>query len=212
MIARSEEEKPQILTGCETAMQQIRRVCVYCGSSGAVDDRYRDAARELGRSLAAAGIGLVFGGGRIGLMGLVADAALAAGGHVIGVIPAALRDREMAHQGGSGVGVGDTRHKRSGARAERADAFAVLPGGIGTLDETFESLTWRQLGLHDKPIFLVDVAGYWQPLAELLDHIVAHGFAAPLVPRLVEIVPDVAALMAALEQAAAGRKTRSNLL
>jgi uncharacterized protein (TIGR00730 family) len=95
--------------------------------------------------------------------------------------------------------------------AERADAFAVLPGGIGTLDETFESLTWRQLGLHDKPIFLVDVAGYWRPLAGLLDHIVARGFATPL-PRLVEIVPDVAALMAALEQAAPGRETRSDLL
>jgi uncharacterized protein (TIGR00730 family) len=193
-------------------MQQIRRVCVYCGSSGAVDERYRDAASELGRSLAAAGIGLVFGGGRIGLMGLVADAVLAAGGHVIGVIPAALRDRELAHQGVSELVIVDTMHERKRVMAERADAFAVLPGGIGTLDETFESLTWRQLGLHDKPIFLVDVAGYWRPLVELLDHIVARGFAAPLVPRLVEIVPDVAALMVALEQAAAGRKTRSNLL
>jgi uncharacterized protein (TIGR00730 family) len=145
-------------------------------------------------------------------MGLVADAVLAAGGHVIGVIPAALRDRELAHQGVSELVIVDTMHQRKRVMTERADAFAVLPGGIGTLDETFESLTWRQLGLHNKPIFLVDVAGYWRPLAELLDHIVARGFAAPLVPRLVEIVPDVAALMAALEQAAPGRETRSNLL
>ena len=193
-------------------MQQIRRVCVYCGSSGAVDDRYRDAAGELGRSLAAASIGLVFGGGRIGLMGLVADAVLAGGGHVIGVIPAALRDRELAHSRVSELVIVDNMHERKRVMAERADAFAVLPGGIGTLDEMFESLTWRQLGLHDKPIFVVDVAGYWRPLVALFDHIVARGFAAPLVPRLVEIVPDVAALMAALEHAAPGGKTRSDLL
>src|SRR5437667_5080792 len=179
-------------------MQQIRRVCVYCGSSGAVDDRYRDAASELGRSLAAAGIGLVFGGGRIGLMGLVADAALAAGGHVVGVIPAALRDRELAHQGVSELVIVDNMHQRKRVMGERADAFAVLPGGIGTLDETFESLTWRQLGLHDKPIFLVDVAGYWQPLRDLLDHLSAQGFTASLVPKLLEIVPNVAELMRAL--------------
>jgi uncharacterized protein (TIGR00730 family) len=212
MIARTEEEKPRLPTECKTRMQQIRRVCVYCGSSGAVDDRYRDAASELGRSLAAAGIGVVFGGGRIGLMGLVADAALAAGGHVIGVIPAALRDRELAHQGVSELVIVGNMHERKRRMTEKADAVAVLPGGIGTLDETFESLTWRQLGLHDKPIFLVDVAGYWQPLAELLDHIVGHGFAAPLVPRLIEIVPDVAGLMTALAQAAPGSETRSDLL
>ena len=193
-------------------MQRIRRVCVYCGSSGAVDDRYRDAADELGRSLAAASIGLVFGGGRIGLMGLIADAVLAAGGHVVGVIPAALRDRELAHSRVSELVIVDNMHERKRVMAERADAFAVLPGGIGTLDEMFESLTWRQLGLHDKPIFVVDVAGYWRPLVALFDHIVARGFAAPLVPRLVEIVPDVAALMAALEHAAPGGKTRSDLL
>ena len=193
-------------------MQQIRRVCVYCGSSGAVDERYLAAAEELGRSLAAASVGLVFGGGRIGLMGLVADAALAAGGHVTGVIPAALRDRELAHNAVSELVVVDTMHERKRAMTERADAFAVLPGGIGTLDETFESLTWRQLGLHDKPVFLIDIAGYWRPLAELLDHIVARGFAAPLVPRLVEIVPDVAALMAALETTPPGRETLSDLL
>jgi uncharacterized protein (TIGR00730 family) len=193
-------------------MPQIRSVCVYCGSAGAVDQRYRAAAEEIGRGLAAAGIALVFGGGRIGLMGIAADAALAAGGQVIGVIPAALRDAELAHQGVSELVVVDTMHDRKRVMAERADAFAVLPGGIGTLDETFEILTWRQLGLHDKPIFLVDVAGYWEPLRTLLDHIVEHRFATSLVPRLVEIVPNMAALLAALGRTPPGRKTRSDLL
>jgi uncharacterized protein (TIGR00730 family) len=193
-------------------MPQIRSVCVYCGSAGAVDQRYRAAAEEIGRSLAAAGIALVFGGGRIGLMGIAADAALAAGGQVIGVIPAALRDRELAHQGVSELVVVDTMHDRKRVMAERADAFVVLPGGIGTLDEMFEMLTWRQLGLHDKPIFLIDVAGYWQPLRVLLDHIVEQRFATSLVPRLVEIVPNVAALMTALRRSASRGKTRSDLL
>jgi uncharacterized protein (TIGR00730 family) len=193
-------------------MPPISRLCVYCGSAGAVDSRYRQAARELGERLAAAGIELVFGGGRIGLMGIAADAALANGGRVIGVIPAALRDRELAHQNVSELVVVDTMHDRKRVMAERADAFAVLPGGIGTLDEAFEMLTWRQLVLHDKPIFLVDVAGYWQPLRALLDHIVEQRFAKSLAPRLVEIVPSVAALMAALGRAAPGRKTRSDLL
>jgi uncharacterized protein (TIGR00730 family) len=123
-----------------------------------------------------------------------------------------LRDRELAHQNVSELVVVDTMHDRKRVMAERADAFAVLPGGIGTLDEAFEMLTWRQLGLHDKPIFLVDVAGYWQPLRALLDHIVEQRFAKSLAPRLVEIVPSVAALMAALGRAAPGRKTRSDLL
>jgi uncharacterized protein (TIGR00730 family) len=193
-------------------MPQIRSVCVYCGSSGAVDQRYRTAADEIGRSLAAAGIALVFGGGRIGLMGIAADAALAAGGQVIGVIPAALRDAELAHQSVSELVVVDTMHDRKRVMAERADAFAVLPGGIGTLDEMFEILTWRQLGLHNKPIFLIDVAGYWRPLRVLLDHIVEQRFATSLVPRLVEIVPNVAALMLALRRSASRGKTRSDLL
>jgi uncharacterized protein (TIGR00730 family) len=193
-------------------MPQIRSVCVYCGSAGAVDQRYRDAAEEIGRSLVKAGIALVFGGGRIGLMGIAADAALAAGGQVIGIIPAALRDRELAHQGVSELVVVDTMHDRKRVMAERADAFAVLPGGIGTLDEMFEIMTWRQLGLHDKPIFLVDVAGYWQPLRALLDHIVEQRFAMSMIPRLIEIVPNVTALMTALGQAAPPRKTGSDLL
>jgi uncharacterized protein (TIGR00730 family) len=191
---------------------RIRSVCVYCGSAIGGDERYRAAAGELGRSLAKAGIGLVFGGGQIGLMGVAADAALAAGGHVVGVIPAALRDRELGHQGVNELVVVDTMHDRKRVMAERADAFAILPGGIGTLDEFFEIATWRQLGLHDKPIFVVDVAGYWGPLRVLFDHIVAQGFVGPLVPRLVEIVPDIAALMRALRRTASVRETRSDLV
>ena len=193
-------------------MPPISRLCVYCGSAGAVDPRYRQAARELGEALAAAGIELVFGGGRIGLMGIAADAVLAGGGRVVGVIPERLRDAELAHRGVDELVITASMHDRKRVMAERADGFAVLPGGIGTLDEMFEILTWRQLGLHDKPIFLVDIAGYWQPLCALLDHIVAQHFAASLVPRLLRVVPDIAALMQALSTIPTGRYTRSELL
>jgi uncharacterized protein (TIGR00730 family) len=193
-------------------MPPISRLCVYCGSAGAVDPRYREAARELGERLAAAGIELVFGGGRIGLMGITADAVLAGGGRVIGVIPERLRDAELAHQGVSELVITAGMHDRKRVMAERADAFAVLPGGIGTLDEMFEMLTWRQLGLHDKPIFLVDIAGYWQPLRALLDHLVAQHFAASLVPRLLRVVPNIDALMQTLGTTPTGGPTRSELL
>ncbi len=193
-------------------MEPISRVCVYCGSAGAVDARYREAARELGQRLAEAGIELVFGGGRIGLMGILADAALAARGRVVGIIPGRLRDAELAHPGVSELVIAGSMHDRKRLMAERADAFAVLPGGIGTLDEMFEIVTWRQLGLHDKPVFVVDVDGYWQTLRRLLDHLVAQGFAASLAPRLLEFVPDVGALMTALTQTEAGGLPRSDLL
>ncbi|MGC2415005.1 MAG: TIGR00730 family Rossman fold protein [Stellaceae bacterium] len=193
-------------------MQRVTRLCVYCGSSLGGDDRYRAAARELGDALAKAGIELVFGGGRIGLMGVLADAVLAAGGRVVGIIPDRLRSAELAHPGISELVIVPSMHERKRLMAERADAFAVLPGGIGTLDETFEILTWRQLGLHDKPVFLVDVAGYWQPLRNLLDHLATHGFTAPLVPRLLEVVPGVAELMNTLVYTRPGAAPRSELL
>lgn len=193
-------------------MPPIRSLCVYCGSSGAVDPRYREAARELGEQLAAAGIELVFGGGRVGLMGILADAVLAADGRVVGIIPERLRDAEVAHHGVSELLVVRNMHERKQLMAERADAFAVLPGGIGTLDEMFEIVTWRQLGLHDKPIFIVDVAGYWRPLRLLLDHLAEQGFTAPLVPKLLSILPGVDALMSALARAETGDALRSALL
>jgi len=174
---------------------RIRRLCVYCGSALGADFRYREAAAALGTGLAAAGIELVYGGGRNGLMGTVADAVLAGGGTAIGVIPRHLQDRELAHLGLSELVIVDTMHQRKQAMAERSDAFAVLPGGIGTLDETVEILSWRQLGLHDKPVYIVDIAGYWSPLATLFDHVVGAQFAAPIVPRLARFVPDIAALL-----------------
>jgi uncharacterized protein (TIGR00730 family) len=189
-------------------MKKIGQVCVYCGSSGAVEARYREAASELGARLAAAGIELVYGGGRVGLMGLLADAVLSAGGQAIGVIPRRLLDAEVAHRGVTELIVVDNMRDRKRLMAEKADAFAVLPGGIGTLDELFEILSWKQLGLHDKPILLVDIAGYWTPLHALLDHIVVTGFAREHTRGLLQVVPNVAALMAALsKEPAVSRKT-----
>ena len=180
------------------AAGKIRSLCVYCGSSGAVAPAYRDAATELGARLAENGIEVVFGGGRVGLMGLLADAALAKGGRVVGIIPTRLRDAELAHRAVSELVIVDTLHARKAMMAERADAFAVLPGGIGTLDETFDMLSWKQLGLHDKPIFLVDIEGYWAPLRSLLKHIVDSGFAQARTHGLLRIVPTVAALLTVL--------------
>jgi len=189
-------------------MQNIRRLCVYCGSSGAVEAQYREAARELGARLAAAGIELVYGGGRVGLMGLLADAVLAARGKVTGIIPSRLRNAEVAHSGVTELVVVDSMHERKRLMAERADAFAVLPGGIGTLDEMFEIISWKQLALHDKPILLVDIGGYWAPLLALLDHIVVSGFARPETRRLLRVVPSVPAVIFALsEERAASRET-----
>lgn len=177
---------------------QIERLCVYCGSASGADPRFAAAASELGAGLAARGIELVYGGGRNGLMGCVADAVLMGGGRATGIIPVHLEHREVAHRGLSELVVVTDMHQRKRVMAERADAFAVLPGGVGTLDETVEILSWRQLGLHEKPIFIVDVAGYWAPLAGLFEHIVNSRFAALLVPALVSFVPDVPALFAAL--------------
>jgi len=193
-------------------MQHLTRLCVYCGSAVGLDRRYEDAARELGDALAKAEIELIFGGGRVGLMGVLADAVLAGGGRVVGIIPERLRAAELAHPGAGELIIVGSMHERKRVMAERADAFAVLPGGIGTLDETFEILTWRQLGLHDKPIFVVDVAGYWQPLRDLFDHLAAHGFTKSVVPRLLQIVPNVGELMRALAYTQPAGAPRSELL
>src|SRR3984893_15018056 len=181
-------------------MQNIRSLCVYCGSSGAVEAQYRDAASELGARLALAGIALVYGGGRVGLMGLLADAALAAEGEETSIIPSHLPDAEVAHRGVTELVVVDSMHERKRLMAERADAVALLPGGIGTLDEMFEIVSWKQLRLHDKPILLVDIGGYWAPLRALLDHIIDTGFAGAQTRRLLQVVPGIAALMAALSE------------
>jgi len=154
----------------------VNRVCVFCGASSGRTPVYAEAARAFGAEAAARGLGIVYGGGRVGLMGALADAALAAGGEVYGVIPQELVDRELAHPRLTELHVVRSLHERKALMAELADAFVALPGGFGTLDELMEQLTWSQLGLHDKPVGLLDVAGYWRPLVELARHATAEGF------------------------------------
>ncbi len=152
------------------------RVCVFCGSSPGASPAYERAAASVGALLARRGIGVVYGGGRVGCMGAVADAALAAGGEVIGVIPHALVAREVAHPGLTDLRVVGSMHERKALMAELSDAFLTLPGGFGTLEELFEAVTWRQLGIHEKPIGLLDVEGYFQSLIAFCDETVAAGF------------------------------------
>jgi uncharacterized protein (TIGR00730 family) len=151
-------------------------VCVFCGSNGGADPAYVAAAEAVGDGLARRGIRLVYGGGGVGLMGALADAARAAGGEVVGVMPQQLIDREIGHTGIDDLRVVDSMHERKALMVELADAFVALPGGIGTLEELFEVYTWAQLGIHAKPLALLDVAGYYEPLAAFLDHAVAQRF------------------------------------
>jgi len=182
-------------------MTGVKRVCVYCGSSGRVAEVLRESARRTGRLLAQSGMELVYGGGHIGLMGLTADAALAAGGRVVGIIPDFLHGRELAHTRVSELVVVGSMHERKQRMFERADAFVVLPGGLGTLDEAFECMTWKQLRLHDKPIVLVDVEGYWQPLLKLIDHAIAAGFAPANIRDALTVVGSAEEMIAALQVA-----------
>jgi uncharacterized protein (TIGR00730 family) len=183
------------------------RICVFCGASPGNEARYVDAARDFGTGLAERGIGVVYGGGRVGLMGAVADAALAAGGEVIGVIPQGLVDRELAHPGLSELHVVETLHERKAVMADLADAFVALPGGLGTLEELAEVLSWAQLELHSKPIGLLEVGDYWTLLLAWLDMAVAEGFVAPAHRRLVTRGDSLDALLRAfaLWQAPPGR-------
>lgn len=155
------------------------RIAVFCGSSPGLDPRYLEQTAAFGRLLAQRGIELVYGGARVGLMGALADAVLAAGGRAIGVIPESLMSHEVAHRGLSQLHVVKTMHERKALMAELADAFVALPGGIGTLEELFEVWTWHQLGLHDKPCALLDLNGFYSQLGSFLDHVVAQGFLKP---------------------------------
>ena len=184
-------------------MVSIRSLCVYCGSSGRGAPGHRKAAKQLGTLIAERGITLVYGGGMVGLMGVCADAALDAGGRVVGVIPRHLDDMEVGHRGLSELLVCDSMHARKQRMFELSDAFIVLPGGYGTLDEAFEMITWRQLGLHDKPIVLVDVDGYWAPLREMLQHVIAENYARPETARLYTVVERVEDVFDALARAPA---------
>lgn len=151
-------------------------VCVFCGSALGRRQAYRDAAVEVGRLLAERGVTLVYGGGNVGLMGVVADACLAAGGQVVGVIPQSMVERELAHRGLTELHIVGSMHERKALMADRSDAFLALPGGFGTFDELFEILTWRQIRLHQKPVGLLNVAGYFEPLLAMADHAVEEGF------------------------------------
>ncbi len=157
----------------------IKRLCVFCGSSPGSRPDYARAARELGALLARRGIGLVFGGGKVGMMGQLAQAALENGGEVIGVIPRDLYDRNVAFSGLTDLRVVGTMHERKALMAGLADGFMALPGGLGTLEEIFEILTWAQLGMHQKPCGLLDIAGYFTPLLRFLNHVAEQGFIDP---------------------------------
>ena len=171
------------------------RLCVFSGSSSGTDPAYAAAAGELGAALAAKGIGLVYGGASVGLMGAVADAALAGGAEVIGVIPQSLMDKEIGHPGLSDLRVVGSMHERKALMAELSDGFIALPGGAGTLEELFEVWTWAQLGYHRKPCALLDVAGYYAQLSGFLDHVVTEGFVKPVHRDMLIIEPTVDGLL-----------------
>jgi hypothetical protein len=180
-------------------MKQRRFICVFTGSSPGARAEYRQAADALGRALVEAGYGLVYGGGNVGLMGVIADAVLACSGHVCGVIPRALKLKEVAHGGLTELRVVETMHQRKALMADMADAFVALPGGLGTLEEFFEVLTWGQLGIHAKPCALLNVAGYYDPLLALFDHAVAERFISHEHREMVFVDTDPRALMRRLE-------------
>lgn len=177
-------------------------LCVYCGSRNGLDARFADVARQVGHWIGSRGGQLVYGGGRSGLMGVVADATLEAGGSVVGIIPQALVDRELAHRGCQELLVVETMHERKRLMAERADAFVALPGGIGTFEEFFEVWTWRQLGYHDKPVGLLNTAGYYDALVGFLESTVHQGFLADWQMDLIRVEGNPATLLPALVQAA----------
>ena len=176
----------------------MRSVCVFCGTRSGTEPTYEDGARTLGRTLAEQGITLVYGGGRVGLMGVVADAALGADGEVVGVIPKALLEREIAHTGLTDLRVVRSMHERKALMSELSEGFVALPGGSGTLEEFFEVLTWAQLGEHRKPCGLFNVDGYYDPLLAVFDHMVAKGFLSEEHRFMILVETEPEALLEAL--------------
>ncbi|OIQ97869.1 LOG family protein YvdD [mine drainage metagenome] len=176
----------------------MKSLCVFCGSSPGADPAFAAAARALGRQLAERGLGLVYGGGRVGLMGQVADACLTAGGTVTGIIPRHLHDKEVGHHGLSTLHVVDSMHARKAMMARLADGFLVLPGGIGTLEEFFEIWTWGQLGLHGKPFGVLNIQGYYDGLFTFLDNMTGQGFLRATHRAMVRVNDDIPALLDAL--------------
>ncbi len=172
-------------------LPELKSICVFCGSSPGADPAHREAAARLGQTLGREGVQLVYGGGHLGMMGALAEAALAAGSRVLGVIPEHLTRIEKAFLEISELVVVDTMHTRKHKMFDVSDAFCVLPGGMGTMDEFFEILTWKQLRLHNKPIVIVNNQGYWDPLIRLADSIVANGYASQATVKLFTVVDDV---------------------
>ena len=165
----------------------MQRICVFCGSSSGASPEYQAAATRLGHLLAERRIALVYGGSNVGLMGALADAVLAADGHAIGVIPRSLVDREVAHRGLTDLRIVDSMHERKALMADLADGFIAMPGGYGTFDELCEILTWAQLGIHARPVGLLNTLGYWNPFLQFLDHAVAAGFLKPAHRAFLEV-------------------------
>jgi uncharacterized protein (TIGR00730 family) len=178
----------------------LQSVCVFCGSSQGLDPAYTEAARSLGRTLAEANIRLVFGGGHVGLMGVVSNAALEAGGEVIGVIPRSLVERELAHAGLTDLRIVGSMHERKAMMSNLSEGFITLPGGTGTLEEFFEVLTWAQLGEHEKPCGLLNVAGYYDPLLAVFDHMIDKGFLSESNRALVLVESEPERLLWGLER------------
>jgi len=178
----------------------MKRVCVFCGSNPGLNPAYAASARELGRAIATRGLGLVYGGGHVGLMGIVADAAMRAGAEVIGIIPETLMQRELGHGAITELRVVATMHERKAMMADLADGFIVLPGGIGTLEEAVEAFTWTQLGIHDKGLVFLNTAQYWERLGAVFDHMVAEGFLHPKHRDMVTLAADPGAALDALEE------------
>ena len=182
-------------------MTAISSLCLFCGSKTGADPAYGEAASRLGRTVAERGVRLIYGGGGIGLMGVAVAAALDVGGEVIGVIPDFLMQYEVGKPDISELIVVDSMHDRKRTMFEKSDAFVILPGGLGTLDEFFEVITWKQLQLHAKPVVVVDVGGYWGPMKELISHLVSGGFAHPAIAELFTVVGDVDQVFDALASA-----------
>ena len=188
-------------------------VCVYCGSRNGDDPLFAEVDRQVGTWIGSHGGQLVYGGGRNGLMGLVAQATLAAGGQVIGIIPKALVEKEWAHHGCTELHVVDTMHERKRLMAEKADAFLALPGGIGTFEELFEVWTWRQLGYHDKPMGLLNCKGYYDQLLAFVDQVVSHGFMGDWQTELVTVGSEPVSLLQSLvEQSGMSLPARADLI
>lgn len=187
-------------TSSEKQPKEINSICVYCGSANNVALSYQQGARDLGALIADQGLELVYGGASVGLMGLVADSALAGGARVTGVMPSHLVEWELAHPNITELVKVTSMHERKMEMVARADAFVLLPGGLGTLDEGFEILTWKQLDLHDKPIIIANIDGYWDPLIQLTGHVQKQGFAPDSTPELYRVVNDIAGIPEAIAQ------------